>query len=83
MALGPAGEVLISDTGRVAQGANAGTVYALTGPNQKKALLTGLDRPYGLALWKDYLYVAGTESVKRYKFHPTPLSETEGPAIIS
>jgi len=83
MALGPAGEVLISDTGRVAQGANAGTVYALTGPNQKKALLTGLDRPYGLALWKDYLYVAGTESVKRYKFDPKTLSATEGQEIIS
>ncbi len=83
MALAPAGEVLISDSGRVAHGANAGAVYALTGPNQKKAVLTGLDRPYGLALWNGYLYIGETESVKRYKFDPKTLSATEGQEIIS
>jgi len=83
MALGPAGAVLISDSGRIATGANAGTVYVVTGPNQKKVLLTGLDRPYGLALWKDSLYVAETLSVKRYKFDAKALSATEGQEIIS
>jgi hypothetical protein len=30
----------------------------------KKPLITGLKRAYGLALWRNYLYVAETESVK-------------------
>ncbi len=83
MALAPAGEVLLSDTGRVAAGANAGTVYALTGPNQKKVLITNLDRPYGLALSQGYLYVGGTESIKRYKFDAKVLSVSDEQEIIS
>jgi glucose/arabinose dehydrogenase len=83
MTLDPTGDVLVSDSGRVAPSANAGTVYVLTGPNQKKALLSNVDRPYGLAAWNGYLYVAGTESIKRYKFDPKALSVGEGQEIIS
>jgi len=52
----PGGEILVSDS-------SAGTVYVLVDKNksykdpERKAILTGLDRPYGLAIWKDYLYV--------------------------
>src|SRR5580704_6943823 len=52
----PGGEILVSDS-------SAGTVYVLVDKKksykdpERKAILTGLDRPYGLAIWKDYLYV--------------------------
>ena len=82
MTLGPGGEVLLSDSGRIAPGANAGTVYALTG-NQKKIVVTNLDRPYGLALWHNYLYVGETESIKRFKFDPKTLTATDGQEILS
>jgi glucose/arabinose dehydrogenase len=83
MTLTAKGEVLLSDAGRVAPGANAGTIYALSGPNQRKVVAANLDRPYGLAVWKDYLYVGETESIKRFKFDPKTLSATDGQEIIS
>jgi glucose/arabinose dehydrogenase len=61
MVEGPGGEVLISDT--VADG----TVYVLKGQD-KHALIQKLDRPYGLALWKNYLYVGEPASIKRYPY---------------
>lgn len=83
MALAPGGQVLVTDSGRISPGAMAGTVYALTGPNQKKVVLSGLDRPYGLALWKDYLYIGETESIKRYKFDAKALTASNGQEILS
>jgi len=63
MLRGPGGEILLSDSARD----GAGAVYALVGPDrggrfdQKTKLVEGLNRPYGLALWKDYLYVGEPE----------------------
>jgi glucose/arabinose dehydrogenase len=68
MLQGPSGEIVMSDS------TNAGSVYVIEDGNKdfkaesKKKILEGLDRPYGLALWKDYLYVAETTSLKRYKY---------------
>src|SRR3954466_10214215 len=55
MVEGPGGEVLVSDT--VANG----SVIALR-DGAKKVLISALDRPYGLALWREFLYVAEPES---------------------
>lgn len=69
MLLGSANEILLSDS------MNNGSVFVLLDPNkdgkidEKKEILKGLDRPYGLAFWKEYLYVAETTSVKRYKYN--------------
>src|SRR5689334_22650295 len=63
MLLGPSNEILITDAGRGTEGA----VYVLEG-KQKKAIIEGLDRPYGLALNGGYLYVGTPESIKRYKY---------------
>jgi glucose/arabinose dehydrogenase len=92
MVLAPGGQVIISDEVRISAGSHqapdgtvtvGGSVYALTGPNQKKVILTNLDRPYGLAFWKNYLYVAETQSIKRYKFDAKTLTASEGQEIIS
>src|SRR3954452_14508974 len=55
MVEGPSGEVLVSDT------VPNGSVIVLR-DRAKNVLISGLDRPYGLALWKEYLYVAEPES---------------------
>lgn len=79
----PSGVVLLSDSAR------KGSVYALFDKNKdgisedRKQLLQGLDRPFGLALWKDYLYVAETTSVKRYKFNQSTLDIGAGQEVVS
>ena len=76
MVQGSGGEVLISDM------MPSGSVFALKG-GTKKALLSGLDRPYGLAFWKGYLYVAETTSLKRYKYDSKALTTGAGEEIVA
>src|SRR3954451_9152400 len=73
---GPGGEVIVSDT--VANG----SVIALRN-GTKKVLLSALDRPYGLALWHDYLYVGEPESLKRYKYDSKALTAGPGEEVVS
>jgi glucose/arabinose dehydrogenase len=80
--LGPGGEILVSDSASRAQSPQGGTIYALSGA-QKKILIAGLEKPYGMALWRDYLYVSEPESVKRYKYDSKSLSAGPGQEIIS
>jgi glucose/arabinose dehydrogenase len=78
----PGGEIILSDS-------SAGSVYVLTDKNksyknpERKKILDGLDRPYGLAIWKDYLYVGERTSIKRYKYDAKAMSATAGQEIIS
>ena len=74
MALGPSNEVLLSDS-------RGGVVYILK-PERKK-LIEGLDRPYGLAFWKDYLYVGETTSLKRYKYDAKKMTVGAGEHVLS
>jgi glucose/arabinose dehydrogenase len=74
MTLGPSQEILLSDS-------KGGTVYILK-PHRKK-LIEKLDRPYGLAFWKDYLYVAETTSVKRYKYDAKQMTVGAGQEVVN
>ena len=76
MLLAPGGEILLSDSG-------SGTVYVFAGGNgaDRKALITGLSRPYGLAFWRNYLYVAETNSVKRYPYDAKALTVGAGQEV--
>lgn len=76
MVEGPGGEVLVSDS------VPNGSVIALR-DGAKKVLLSGLDRPYGLALWKEYLYVGEPESLKRYKYDSKTLVAAPGEEVVS
>ncbi|MEX2261482.1 MAG: PQQ-dependent sugar dehydrogenase [Bryobacteraceae bacterium] len=76
MTYGPGGEILISDS------ADKGTVYVMK-PEPRKALITGLYRPFGLAFWKDYLYVAEPGSLKRYKYNAKTMSVGKGEEVVS
>jgi len=74
MAVGPAKEILLSDS-------KGGAVYVLK-PERKK-LIEKLDRPYGLAFWKDYLYVGETTSVKRYKYDSKQMTVGSGEEVVN
>ncbi len=84
MIYGPSGEILLSDSAR------KGRVFVLVDANrnnriedgEKKELIAGLDRPFGLAVWKDYLYIAESTSVKRYKYDAKAMTIGAGEEII-
>jgi len=78
MLLGPSNEILLSDAARGTDGA----VYVLQG-KQRKALIEGLDRPYGLAIQDGYLYVGEPESIKRYKYDAKAMTAGPGQEIAS
>ena len=77
MLLGPGGEILLSDS----ESAPDGVVWALQGKARKK-LISGLDRPYGLALWNGYLYVGEPTSVKRYKYDARTVTAGPGQEVV-
>jgi glucose/arabinose dehydrogenase len=80
MLLGPSNEILLTDSGSGQQA--TGAVYVLKDKSQKK-IIENLDRPYGLALHQDWLYVAEPTSVKRYKYDPKAMTVTgKGEEII-
>lgn len=86
MLLDPRGELLLSDA---TDGPN-GTVYAMPlnqadgyQTHDRKKLITGLDRPYGLAFWHEYLYVGEPESIKRYKYDTKTMTAGPGEEVIS
>jgi glucose/arabinose dehydrogenase len=81
---GPNHEILLADS------IESGSVFLLEDKNQdfkvesKQKILTGLDRPYGMAFWKDYLYVAEATSLKRYKYDSKgPKVESKGEEVVS
>ena len=78
MILGPGNELLLADS------ANApnGCVYIFQGKERRK-LIEGLHKPYGLAFWKNYLYVAEPESVKRYPYDSRMKTVGPGEEVIS
>src|SRR5262249_45617216 len=76
MVEGPGGEVIVSDT--IANG----SVIALR-DGAKKVLISGLDRPYGVALWHEDRYVGEPESLKRYKYDSKTLTAGPGEEVVS
>lgn len=74
MLLGPDNEILLSDIA-------AGVVYVIR-DKDAAPLITNLDRPYGMALYQDWLYVAEASSVKRYKYSSSQGAVGKGEEII-
>ena len=84
MLLGPGNEVLLSDS------ADAGSVLVLRDTNgdgkadQRHVLTEGMYRPFGLAFREDYLYVAGTVEIKRWRYDPASMTVAgPGETIVS
>lgn len=83
MALGPSNELLVTDS------TERGAVYILFDKNrdnkaeERKKLIDGLDRPYGLAFWKNYLYIGETTSVKRYQYDAKTMTLGKGEEVVN
>ena len=83
MIYAPGGEIFISES------IQNGSVVVVTDaagkplpPDKRKTLISGLDRPYGLAWWKNYLYVAETTSLKRYPYDAKNVSVGKGEEVV-
>lgn len=70
------GTVLVSDS--VANG----TVQAIAPDKSKKTVLSGLDRPFGMAMYQDHLYVAEATAIQRYTFNAKTLQIGPAQKII-
>ena len=80
MMLGPNHEILLSD----AAARPNGTVYVFpAGSKEKRKLIGGLYQPYGLAYLNGYLYVAESDSVKRYQYDSKAMTAGPGEEIVS
>jgi glucose/arabinose dehydrogenase len=86
MMLGPGNEVLLADSG---PGLNRGVpqregkVYVFDPGKNRKVLIDHLYQPYGLAYLDGNLYVAESDSVKRYKYDAKAMTAGPGQEIIS
>ena len=69
MALAPNGDVFVAESQ-----ANRITILRDSDndgkPEQRFAFATGLMQPFGMAFWRDYLYVGNTNAVVRFKYKP-------------
>lgn len=80
MLLGPGNEILLSDSGSREPD---GVVYVIK-DGTKTAIIEKLDRPYGLALNGEWLYVAEPTSVKRYRYDAKTMRVTgAGQEVVS
>lgn len=78
MITAPSGDILVADS------VPKGAVVVLSGNNrERRNLIEGLDKPYGMAFWKEYLYVAEPMSVKRYKFDKRATTAGKGKEVVS
>jgi glucose/arabinose dehydrogenase len=78
MILGPSNELLIADNAFGGRGA----IYIVQG-KEKRKLIEGLSGPFGLAFWKDYLYVGEPTSIKRYKYDAKAMTAGKGEEVVS
>lgn len=69
LALALNGDVFLSD-------AKAGRIIILRDKDsdgkvdERHTFATGLEQPFGMAFWKEYFYVANTNSIVRFKYKP-------------
>lgn len=73
----PGGTVLVSDA------VAGGGIYAAAKGGAGKAVIEGLERPFGMAYRDGWLYVAEVDSIKRYPFDLKRLAAGRGEEILS
>jgi glucose/arabinose dehydrogenase len=84
MALAPNGDVFVAEPQR---GAAKITVLRDTDgdgvADRRETFATDVNRPFGLAFWKDYLYVGNNDSVVRYAYTAGRIHATGEPERIA
>lgn len=88
MMLGPNNEILLADSGPGMSGGQPrreGKVFVFANgkSTDRKVLIDHLYQPYGLAYLNGNLYVAESDSVKRYKYDSKAMTAGPGEEIIS
>jgi glucose/arabinose dehydrogenase len=82
MLLGSHGEMLVADSANNGEGCV--WIYPDIAKSKDRRVLIGkLSRPYGLALWKDYVYIGEPTSIKRYKYDAKAMTAGSGEEIVS
>ncbi|SPF33812.1 Cytochrome c, class I [Candidatus Sulfopaludibacter sp. SbA4] len=81
MMLGPGNEILLADSANPPQGA----IYVFPGgdPNQRRKMIDGLNKPFGLAMLNGYLYVGEPDSIKRFRYDAKAMTAGLGEEVIS
>lgn len=81
MMLGPSDEILLADSARRPDG----TIYVFPhrDARQRRKLIGGLYQPFGMVYLNGYLYVAESDSVKRYPYDAKAMTAGPGAEIIS
>jgi glucose/arabinose dehydrogenase len=83
MALAPNGDVFVAESAR-----DAARIAVLRDANHdgvaetRDTFATGLNRPFGLAFWKNYLYVGNNDSVVRFTYKAGQTSADNAPEKI-
>jgi len=72
----PNGTVLVTES--VAKGG----VYVVNNETPRKALIDGLDRPFGMAFHDGHLYVAEAEAIKRFPINLKSLTAGPGQLLV-
>ena len=84
MALAPNGDVFLAEPFR-----GAGKITILRDADKdgvaetRQTFATGLNRPFGLAFWKGYLYVGNNDSVVRFTYKPGQIAADGPPEKIA
>ena len=84
MALAPNGDVFVSEP--VSRGGKITVLRDSDGDgvaDQQGTFATGLTRPFGLAFWKDYLYVGNNDSVLRFRYVAGEMGASSSPERIA
>ena len=82
MALAPNGDVFITEP-------SAGKVTVLRDADKdgiaetKETFATGLTRPFGIAFWKDYLYIGNNDAVVRFAYKPGQIAAAGAPEKLA
>lgn len=76
-------EILLADSGGDESGRGIIYVFPDGNPRARKTLITGLTRPYGIALWKNYIYVGEPQSVKRFAYNTSNFTAGKGEPVVS
>ena len=83
MALAPNGDVFVSEPSRAARITILRDADKDGVAESREVFASGLNRPFGLAFWKDYLYVGNNDSVVRFAYKPGQTTAAGAPEKIA